>query len=192
MPIIATRASAAYGAGFGAITTVPYLGPFDAYVALASVRLTASLAEIVFSSIPTDYQHLQIRMTALSTTSNVQPHMRLNGDATASYSRHNYYSTGSSSAVYGAASVNQFTIGGLSVGMNTTDPYTCVIDIFDFASSTKNKTMTSLSGTDRNGTGEIGFHTGVWVNTAPITSVTILADGNSYAANSTFALYGVK
>jgi hypothetical protein len=191
MPIIATRASAAYGAGFAAITAAPFVleGSYDA---LASVTLNASVyGGISFVAIPSGYKHLQIRQMSLTTADLVQPQMRFNSDGGNNYSRHSLYSAGSSAGVYGAASVGNLVVGGLNTGNNTTNPYVCVIDIYDYDSTTKYKTMTSLSGTDRNGTGEIGFHTGVWLNTAAITSVTMDC-GGTYAANSSFALYGVK
>jgi hypothetical protein len=132
-------------------------------------------------------------MAALTTASTVQPQMRLNSDTGANYSRHSLYADGGgSAAAYGLASVNQLVLGGLATGMDATYPYVCVIDILDYASTSKYKTMRSFSGTDRNGSGEIGLHSGVWMNSASaVSSVSIISSG-TYNTNSIFALYGIK
>lgn len=166
--------------------------PDGAYDSLATVTVpSGGLASIEFAAIPNTYKHLQIRMMALTTASTIQPQMRFNSDAGTNYSRHSLYGDGGLAAAYGQASVNQLIIGGLAVGMNSTNPYVCVIDILDYSSSLKNKTMRSLSGTDRNGTGEIGLHSGVWLNTAPVTSVSVISSG-TYAQYTQISLYGVK
>lgn len=166
--------------------------PAGAYDSLATVTLSASATSVTFSGIPSGYKHLQIRMAALTTASTIQPQMRFNGDTGANYSRHSLYGDGGSAAAYGLASVNQLVIGGLATGMDATYPYSCIIDILDYSSTSKNKTMRSLSGTDRNGSGEIGLHSGVWMNSANgITNLSIISTG-TYNTNSTFALYGVK
>ena len=95
MPIIATRASAAYGAGFAAITAVPYLGPFGAYDALASVSVpSGGLASVTFAGIPTDYKHLEIRMFAKFTVL-TSGRVRFNNDSSAIYSGHSFHGAGS-------------------------------------------------------------------------------------------------
>jgi hypothetical protein len=70
---------------------------------------------------------------------------------------------------------------------------TAVIDLFDVSSTSVNKTIRSIGGTDNNGSGFIGIGGAVWANTSPITSITLLpADAGNLATYSSFALYGVK
>jgi hypothetical protein len=169
-------------------------GVASSFESIFSSTLSSSQSSVVWSSIPQTFTHLQIRITALTTASTIQPQMRVgNGsvDTGANYSRHSLYGNGAAAAAYGAASVNQYVIGGLDTGMNTTNPYVCVIDLLNYTSTNMYKTVRSLSGTDRNGSGEIGLHSGVWMSTSAINIISILSSG-TYAQYSSFALYGVK
>jgi hypothetical protein len=66
-------------------------------------------------------------------------------------------------------------------------------DFLDYTSTTKNKTIRSLLGQDNNGSGYIQFQSDLWINTAAITSLTILSTGGDYINQySQFALYGIK
>lgn len=191
MPIIAGRASAAYGAGFAAITAAPYAGPFGAYDSLAAITVpSGGLASITFDGIPAGYKHLQIRATQLNTAL-ATTNLRFNGDFASNYSRHYLYG-GGASATGAAGSANVTSIGVL-YNESTTYAAVGVIDILDYNSVSKNKTVRSLMGYDANGSGYVFFYSGSWMNSSSaITSLTFTPDGGSIAQNTTFALYGVK
>lgn len=164
----------------------------SSFESIATVTINSGTqSSILFTSIPSGYKHLQVRILGLTTASLIQPQMRFNGDSSATYTRHSLYGDGTVAAAYGAASVNQIVVGGLSVGMDATYPYVCVIDILDYASTSKNKTVRSLSGSDKNGSGEIGLHSGAWLSTSAVTSISIISAG-TYNTYSNFALYGIK
>jgi hypothetical protein len=68
-----------------------------------------------------------------------------------------------------------------------------VLDVLDYANTSKNKTLRSFFGHDRNGTGEIGFDSSLWMKTEEIKSIRFsIVGGSNFVANSSFALYGVK
>jgi len=67
-----------------------------------------------------------------------------------------------------------------------------VIDILDYANTSKNKTIRALDGMDANGSGQVILNSGLWINTAAITSVTLQASASSFTTASHFALYGIK
>ena len=67
-----------------------------------------------------------------------------------------------------------------------------VIDILDYANTNKYKTSRGLSGYDANGSGLLYLASGLWMNTAAITSIEITDALGNFATNSTFALYGIK
>jgi hypothetical protein len=67
-----------------------------------------------------------------------------------------------------------------------------LIDILDYASTTKNKTLRGFTGADLNGSGNSNIVSGLWINTAAITSIQIIAEATAFKAGSTFALYGIK
>jgi hypothetical protein len=199
MPIIATRASAAYGAGFAAVTTVPYAGPFGSYDSLATTTLSATTASVTFTSIPTGYKHLQIRAIAkngASTSGYDYVHANFNGDTSAVYSLINTYGSGTSVGVVGGSGSLTYARVGILAQNGTTSIFgVSVIDILDYASSTKHKTIRSLAGheANTNNTEGVVYQYGAgWHSTSPITSITLVPANNSFVALSSFALYGVK
>ena len=205
MPIIAGRASAAYGAGFAAITAAPYLGPFGAYDALATITVpSGGSASVTFSGIPTGYKHLQIRtinQNNRSTYTTSDNFMRLNNDSGNNYAWHALATSaaaGSNAVDAGsgttAAGIYPFTT---SSGVAGSTYGAAIIDLLDYQ-STQNKTVRILSGADTNGVtasyqGFAEFGSGLYISSNPITSVTILPYfGSLFNQNSQFALYGVK
>jgi hypothetical protein len=195
MPIIATRASAAYGAGFAAVTTIPYQGPFGAYDALATTTLSTPTASVTFSGIPSGYKHLQLRFISRDVASATYFQVSFNGDTSSSnYTWHTLEGNGTSASANGVATgsfpgavVNQ--AGGSGTGIFSAS----IIDILDYANTSKNKTVRSLCGFDANGTGAVALQSNLWINTAAITSISFLYNGSpNIDEKSTFALYGVK
>jgi hypothetical protein len=199
MPIIAGRASAAYGAGFAAITTPPFQ-PFGAYDSLATVTLSAATSSIDFVGIPTGYKHLQIRMlTKTSSTGTGGPNLvaTFNGDtANGNYRSHYLTANGSSHSAGGVQASGYYLLVGNTLENNAS--YTSmfgamVIDILDYANTNKNKTVRSIYGHDRNGSGEVGFNSSLWMNTAAVTSISLsIVGATNFVTDSSFALYGVK
>lgn len=159
---------------------------------------------ITFSAIPSTYKHLQIRAMVRETRSTYgisEFNMTFNSDSGANYSHHGLWGDGSGSAdASGNASTNYIRVGNGTFGTNTGNSFGAgIIDILDYANTSKNKTMRALTGVDVNGTvggigGRVGLFSGEWYNTAAITSITLTpaspaTDFNQY---SHFALYGIK
>jgi hypothetical protein len=191
MPIIAGRASAAYGAGFAAVTTAAF-APIGAFDALGTVTVPAGgLSSITFAGIPqTGYSHLQIRATSVA-SGEMNHYMQFNGDTSANYSWHELYGTGSA-----ATSANSANVEFIKAGYNgTTLPAPSVIDILDYTNTNKFKTTRGLAGSDNN-TGSnnyILFRSGNWRSTAAINSIYIYpSSATTFSQNTSFSLYGVK
>jgi len=156
---------------------------------------SGGVASITFSSIPATYTHLQIRAICKDTTaaSNVSSiYGRFNSDTGSNYARHYLNGSGSAAGAGGGGSQTSMFFGtGLEA--NFTSIFAAnVIDILDYANTNKYKTTRSLSGADTNGGGFVQFMSGLWMNTAAITSITILPNQNNFAQYSSFALYGIK
>lgn len=157
-------------------------------------------SSITFSSIPQTYQHLQIRVMAKDTYSAAASgdgvFLEFNSDTASNYVTHRLVGNGSTaSAGYNAARAN-IIIGGASVtsGTGLTNMFgTGIIDIHDYTSTTKNKTVRSFSGVNANTSTtdyELRLSSGLWMSTSAITSIKIIAGLTAFASNSTFALYG--
>jgi hypothetical protein len=67
-----------------------------------------------------------------------------------------------------------------------------IIDIHDYASTTKNKTVRIWTGDDRNGSGRTALSSGLWMNTSAINRVDITTASGNWTTASTIALYGMK
>jgi hypothetical protein len=162
------------------------------YESIASATGTGSSGTITFSSIPSDYKHLQIRASVLQTSGNPLI-IRLNSDTANNYAFHYLYGAGSSGVgAGGTASTNGIYIQSV-FGGSSTYYTTLIIDIIDYQSTTKNKTVRVFDGWDANGSGVVEMRSGLWQSTSAITSLTIASDGGgNYSTGSTFALYGVK
>ena len=170
----------------------------DGFFQIASTTAGAGgTSTITFSSIPTTYTHLQLRISCRSTTAAglSWSRLRMNSDSTnANYKGHQLYGEGSS-----AASTNFGSESGIAAFLTVGSTGTAnvfnaaIIDILDYSNTNKYKTIKVLQGNDTNGAGYIIFHSGVWLSTSSINSLTF-SDVNSgnYAQGSIFSLYGVK
>ncbi len=158
--------------------------------ALATVSLTSATSTIVFDNIPSNYTHLQIRAICLNTGQD-NLYMYFNADTTGSnYYDHQMGGNGSSVYAYANAGISS----GANIGVTSaTTPAQNVIDIYDYASSTKAKTSKALGGVDRNGSGNIQLFSHLWKTAnAPITKITFTVGTYPFQANTHFALYGIK
>jgi hypothetical protein len=165
------------------------------YDSLATVTVpSGGVASITFAGIPTGYKHLQIRAIGKSsTTSDQDLYWRYNGDTSAAYSIHYLLGNGSGAFAAGAGSNTFIRTNSFATRSTYTSMYgATVIDILDYASSSKNKTSRHLTGSDNNGSGQVVFDSGCWYNTAPITSILLYPGSGNFAEYSSFALYGIK
>jgi hypothetical protein len=150
---------------------------------------------LTFSSIPSTYTALQIRYAIKPTTGTGEAlRLQVNGDTGSNYSRHALAGNGSTANASGSASGTFTWAGDNAAGTQTSGyPYVGLIDIHDYASTTKNKTVRTFVGTDSNSAGGVSLTSGVWLNTAAITSVTLFfPSGDSLATGSLVSLYGIK
>lgn len=156
---------------------------------------------ITFSSIPQTFTHLQLRTFQRNTNSGSNEAFSVvtfNGDTGQNYSSISFFGNGSSTTSF---SQNQITNG--SYGTSTYGPEapndgttanvyaSGIVDIFDYTNTNKYKTLKTLTGFDSNGFGFVFIHSGLWMNTNAITSITVLSSGTSFKANSTYQLYGM-
>jgi len=163
----------------------------SSYESIASATGTGSSGTITFSSIPTTYQHLQLRFLGFSATAGFTVTMTVNGAGGTNYATHLLYGNGSSASASGAANTAAVKVSQEVVGTESSNGTAGIIDIHDYASTTKNKTFRIFSGMDKNGNGEIDLMSGVYKSTTAITSISLIIGGN-WTTTSTFALYGIR
>jgi hypothetical protein len=188
------------GFGWGALASSASPVAFDS---ISTQTLSADAASITFSSIPSTYTHLQIRLMARGTRSTYAT-MRgtVNGVTTGiSYASHDLTGDGTS-ATAGLSAGNAYMQLGLIPGTNTTNTSIFgvgIIDVLDYNSTAKNKTFKSIAGYDTNNGGgaastaqQIIMCSGANRATTAITSITLSPNTLNFLAGSTFALYGIK
>ena len=168
-----------------------------AFESIAVATSSGSDATITFSNIPQNYTHLQIRFSGRQSGAGSMPGATIKpNSATGSpYAWHNVYGSGSGSP----ATQNGTTAGSLPIFQGiaavsaTANVFSsAILDILDYASTTKNKTFRCLSGADLNGGGEIHFTSGLWMSTAAITQLDITSNATSFVQYTQAALYGIR
>ena len=170
------------------------------FEAIASTTLASATATVTFSSIPGDYEHLQLRSFYRDTGGVGLGILRatFNGDTGSNYTFHRLYADSSSSTVNVNGLISQSNIQLLfgpsnNAGMN--GAWGAVIsDIVDYGSTNKYTTVRSFGGYDANG-GTNAYacsFSGLWLSTSAITSITLTPDNNNFDVGSVFALYGLR
>lgn len=187
MPLVTTRASVAYGAGFGKVLSAGGAVDTGVMFPLGMVQGTGSSGVITFSSIPATYTHLQIRIIGFQATPN-DVFVKVNSDA--GVRGHYLQGDGATAAASSQTGTGDGQYLG-TAGFQTTNPTVWVLDLLDYASTTKTKVLRGLGGYDSNGSGRVQLFSALYTTTSAITSITFTS-GNSYSTNSNFALYGIK
>jgi hypothetical protein len=175
--------------------------PQGAFDALSTVTVPAGgVASITFAGIPNTYKHLQLRglMRNNSGTGGLAfIRAKLNADATSgNYYGHYLYGSGSAASAAATAGAANGLICGFVANNSNTASSLCasVIDILDYANTSKNKTVRSLTGADFNdANGGLALISGLYMSTNAINSIEITPDaGTGFVQYSTLTLYGVR
>jgi hypothetical protein len=163
-----------------------YSPPVSTYVPLATIELTSTDSEIVFSSIPATYRDLVLVARGTLNTSNTDILISLNGNTTdANYSRVFMFGDGSTTgsgttnprlltayAFWGAASQAMF-----------------VTQIMDYSATDKHKTILTRGSRASTGVDAVANR---FASTAAITTVALTTVAQSFASGATFSLYGIQ
>lgn len=148
-----------------------------------------------FTSIPSTYKHLQIRFLCIPDQTYPSLIFTFNGSSTG-YTLHLAKGNGTTTSSSGSTGRTSMSIFW-GQGMLTTYGNVAVMDILDYASTTKTKVARSISGQDNNsGTTVSGVElmSHFWNNTNAISSIEFLVSGGgpTLLSGSSIALYGIK
>jgi hypothetical protein len=181
-------------AGAGAAPSGP-----GVYELLETQVLGSNQADVTFSNLNTNYgstyQHLQIRASVSFVDYSDYMTLRMNGDSNANYASFGLYGNGTSVV---AASINDNTTQQSQIytavaPASSTQFTALVVELLDAFETTKFKTARGLGGSG-NSTQYITLSSGLWRNTAALTSIRfgIPGNGTSIRASSRFSLYGIR
>ena len=165
----------------------------DTFTLIASSIVgSGGVADITFSSIPSTYTDLCLKVSLRSGAASVNPGLivKFNGSSTG-FTGRNVYGTGSAAGSYSDTSGEV----GVLAGNNATASTFGNADIYisNYAGST-NKSFRVDSVNENNATSASQFlYANLWSNTAAITSITLFSGGSvNFLEYSTAYLYGVK
>lgn len=178
-------------------------GAAAAFESIATATGTGSSGTITFSSIPSTYQHLQIRYNAKDTTVAIGSNLNIqfNADSSNSYYYHSLIGDGSAASATNAGGLdNRIVISEGVSASQTSSPNMAnimgvgIIDIHDYANTSKYKVVRHLTGMDANfATTEasIRLTSANWNSTSAINQIKLYTT-NFWTTSTTFALYGIK
>jgi hypothetical protein len=151
---------------------------------------TGGSSTITFSSIPSTYKHLQLRVSGTLTSGDAV--IRLNNDTTnGNYGfGHFLYGTGTDPVLADGLSPSSYP-PFLDAGAGSCT-VTQIIDILDYtASADKYKTIRTLWGWDLNGSGRVGMNSVLWKDSSVVNRIDLT--GRNYSGTGTvIGLYGIK
>jgi hypothetical protein len=184
----------------GIIASQDYPRSTNSYESIATYTLGSNQTTITFSSIPATFTHLQLRIFARTNrTGQTEANLliRFNNDTGSNYTYHDLYSDGTTAtASAGGASQTSIIANRLTGAGATASIFgAIVVDVLDYTSTNKNKTVRALGGVDRNGAGGLSFSSGLYFATpAAINRIdlTTIAGTFDFVQHSSFALYGIK
>ena len=156
--------------------------PTNTYTPIASVTLSATASEVVFSGLPQTFRDLIVVYSGSNTTGLAGLRVRFNGDSSSIYSTVNM--NGESS---GATSSAQ-TETSANIGVSSTGQSSTIIQIMDYATD-KHKTILGRGNTLA--TSFVRATAGRWANTSAVTSVTLSTFAYDFNSGSTFTIFGV-
>jgi hypothetical protein len=162
---------------------------------IQSFKSNSGVTTPVFTNIPQNFKHLQLRMSLRDTagTAVTSGFLRFNSDAAANYWFTGLNGNGSSVTAPSNSSFGGYLPLGTVPGSTAlADCYgNLIVDILDYTSSSKIKTTRSISGFDVGTSGQVQYSGGLWNSTAAITSIQCGADTAGNAAFTRIDLYGI-
>jgi len=168
-----------------------------AFDSIATFTGNGTTSTYTFSSIPNTYKSLQIRMLAFTQS---EIYIQYNSDSGNNYVNHYLAGYGGSTVAAGFnTSASGVPTRLFPFLQPTSGSYgeAAIIDIIDYASTTKNKAIRTIHGYDTNGAANaaaIHVTSSLWLNTAAISSITVFStnSANNFPAGSIIALYGIN
>ena len=164
------------------------------YEKIATTTLGSTETDVTFSSITGTYTDLVLVVNSKSVSGTGQEIIiRFNSDTGNNYSFTYLYGDGTSAASGRLSNTSGARLGYYTV-MGTNEGYMGIAQIMNYSNTTTNKTIITRSNSNSSNSSNLGAETivNLWRNTNAISTVLVTAPSVSFAAGSTFTLYGIK
>lgn len=161
--------------------------PTSTYTPLANLTLSASASSVTFSSISQANRDLVFVFAGSCLTGAADFYIRFNGDTGSNYNRVFMQGDGTYTESFGNSNDTPLRVSRAVLAPGELTNYT--MNVMDFSATDKHKTVLLRGNNSARAT---EAYAGRWANTSAITSITLLLGGGySFAAGSTFSLYGI-
>ncbi len=158
------------------------------YTPISTQTLGTATNTVTFSSIPSTYTDLIVVCNGSVSSNTDEPRLRFNSDTGTNYSSITLQGNGSTANSYRYGNITSILCNNVE-GWSSSNNNTAIWHIFNYANSTTNKTVL---GRSLNPSAATAACSGMWRNTATITSVSVFGVGSNFTVGSTFTLYGIK
>jgi hypothetical protein len=165
--------------------------PTNTYTPIASVTLSDTASQVVFSGLPQTFRDLIVVASASGTVNDQGMRLRFNGDSGSNYST---VAMGgwSNTAFSFQTTTTHALFYSIQIGVNTNGIHTPVIgQIMDYSATDKHKTLLTRANGQNNSTTETTALATRWANTSAINSMSFTLSSGSFASGSTFTVFGV-
>lgn len=192
MPILGIVASSITN---GLVTDTGAMFP----IAMTNVG-SSGAATVTFNLIPDTYKHLQIRVFGRGTGTGNREFIsaRFNNDTASNYYWQGLNGSGGGSAdsQNSGGAVSNLNWGFSVIPQSDAPAFitgSAIIDILEYANTSKLKVTRSFAGQDQNTTnGRVNQVSGLWNSASKITRIDISLGSGSFAEGSQVSLYGIK
>jgi hypothetical protein len=161
--------------------------------AFESIATTTStgVSTWTFSSIPSTYTHLQLRLYMTVPLGNT--HLRMNGITTNSYAYGQSETQGTANAQPGSNNINFIYLNGPTYNIGATTGSAFLVNIYNYANTNMKKYILTQAGYyDGASARSTSFGFGLWDSTSAINSLTITSTGGNAVTGQSLALYGIS
>jgi hypothetical protein len=159
------------------------------YEPIATQTVGTAIQTITFSSIPQTYTDIVIA-SAIQVSGNVNVWFRFNGDTGTNYSFTLLQGNGSSGSSGRSSNDSKIQLDSVAYPYFTSTAFSPNwVHIMNYSNTTTYKSALFRAN---NATVGVSIGSGLWRNTAAITSISFIAGAVNFAVGTTFTLYGVK
>jgi hypothetical protein len=167
----------------------------NTFTKIASVSLSSAASSIDFTSIPSTYTDLCLKVSSRNAVGTVLLYVRMNGDTGNNYSARRFYATGSTVASNSSSGANSIVIYGGSTASDYTASTFSNAEIYipNYANTSYAKSVSIDGVTENNATEAYStLDASLWNSTAAITSISLFYTSFNQVQYSTAVLYGIK
>jgi hypothetical protein len=164
----------------------------NSYEAIGTTYVTSATPFVEFSSIPSGYKDLQVRISGVGNGTTMVA--RFNSDTGSNYSFHRIMGIYNSATAGSDGQTGRTSLAVSYLGnAQSTTQFANIMNVLDYSNGTTWTTFMNQNGINGSGSGSLGIWSGAWFNTAVVNTIRFYGeDGSNIQPFSRFSLYGIK